>query len=229
MNADCKPDLVAAGCCGNTSMFYQLGNGDGTFQPAVLFNGGPSPHSIAVADYNRDGKPDLAMANQAGNGYVTVLLNTTPLSFVTTSATAGQIEPFAPDTIVSAYGANLAISTDPATVLPLPTSIDGTTVTITDSAGVSRLAPLFYVSPTQINYEIPAGTAPGTATVTITNKNGSSQTATIEVGSVSPGLFALNSSQLVAAWVLPVINGIQQKPPARLQVKFIGRCGGPAD
>jgi uncharacterized protein (TIGR03437 family) len=211
MNGDNKPDIVLASCCGATEMSYLLGNGDGTFQPQVLFNGGPSPYFIAVADYNGDGKPDLAIANQGGNGgYVTVLLNTTQMAaFVTKSATAGQIEPFAADSIVAAYGSNLAIGTKVATP-PLGTSLDGTTVTVTDSMGVTRPADLFYVSATQVNYEIPDGTAPGTATVTITNKSGVVQTATIQVGTVSPGLFELNAAGLVAAWVLPVVNGAQQ-------------------
>ena len=118
------------------------------------------------------------------------------------SATAGQIEPFAPDSIVSAYGANLAAGTAQAT-LPLGTTLDGATVTVTDaSAGVSRAALLFYVSPAQINWEIPDGTATGAATVTIANGNGMSQTGTIQIGAVSPGLFELNSSGLAAAWAL---------------------------
>jgi uncharacterized protein (TIGR03437 family) len=124
-------------------------------------------------------------------------------------ATAGQIEPFAAQSIVSAYGANLAASVAEAS-LPLETTLDGTSVTVTDSAGVVRLAPLFYVSPAQVNFEIPAGEAVGSATVTVTNKNGTSQVSTIQIAAVSPGLFGSNAAGLVAAWVLPVISGVQQ-------------------
>jgi uncharacterized protein (TIGR03437 family) len=134
---------------------------------------------------------------------------TTGASFVVASATAGQIEPFAANSIVSVYGANLAVGTAQAT-LPLGITLDGATVTLTDSAGVSRAALLFYVSPTQINCEIPDGTAPGAATVKIANGNGTSQTATIQIGAVSPGLFELNTAGLAAAWVLPVISGVAQ-------------------
>jgi uncharacterized protein (TIGR03437 family) len=80
----------------------------------------------------------------------------------------------------------------------------------TDSAGVARPAPLYYVAPGQINFEIPVGTAAGTATVTIQNQNGGIQSTTIQVGGVSPGIFPLNPSGLAAAWVLPVISGAQQ-------------------
>jgi len=212
---DGKPDIVIASCCGDTEMSYLLGNGDRTFQPEVYFNAGPSPYFIAAADFNGDGKTNLAIAdNGAGvSGFVTVLLNISPAPapFSVSLSTAGQVEPFAAQAIVSAYGANLSTGTAPATVLPLPTTLDGTTVTVTDSTGVSRLAPLFYVSPTQVNYEIPEGTAAGPATVTIKNQNGTTQTATIQIGNTSPGLFQLNSSGLVTAWVLPVISGTAQK------------------
>jgi uncharacterized protein (TIGR03437 family) len=124
--------------------------------------------------------------------------------------TAGQIEPFATESIVSAYGTDLASGTATATTVPLPTSLDGNTVTVTDSAGVARPAYLFYVSPLQINFEIPAGTATGTATVTFQNPNGTIQSTTIQVGSLSPGLFQQNSSGLAAALFLPVISGAQQ-------------------
>src|SRR5947207_15834869 len=40
-----------------------LGNGDGTFQVARNFRVRSEPYSVAVADFNRDGKPDLAVAN----------------------------------------------------------------------------------------------------------------------------------------------------------------------
>src|SRR5262249_15610689 len=43
-----------------------LGNGDGTFQTAVNYNTGSSPHGIAIADFNRDGVPDLAIVNECG-------------------------------------------------------------------------------------------------------------------------------------------------------------------
>jgi uncharacterized protein (TIGR03437 family) len=125
------------------------------------------------------------------------------------SATAGQIEPFAEQSIVAAYGANLAAGPATATT-PLSTSLDGTSVTVTDSAGISRPALLFYVSPGQVNYEIPEGSAPGPATVTIKSQSGTTQSVSIQIGNISPGLFQLNSSGLVAAWILPVISGVHQ-------------------
>ncbi len=69
-----------------------------------------------------------------------------------------------------------------------------------DSKGVTRLAPLFFVSDGQINYLIPVGTADGSATVTVTSGNGTVSSGVMAISSVAPGLFTANSSgQGVAA------------------------------
>jgi len=51
-----------------------FGNGDGTFQPAILYSGGYYPINVAIGDFNGDGAPDLAFGgNYSGT---TILLNT---------------------------------------------------------------------------------------------------------------------------------------------------------
>src|SRR5215469_1565652 len=50
------------------------GNGNGTFQTAVNYAAGTNPFSVAVGDFNRDGFPDLVVANR-GSSNVSVLLN----------------------------------------------------------------------------------------------------------------------------------------------------------
>jgi uncharacterized protein (TIGR03437 family) len=54
-----------------------------------------------------------------------------------------------------------SLSTNAAASIPLPGELAGTTVKVRDSAGVERSAPLFFVSPNQINYQLPPGTASG--------------------------------------------------------------------
>jgi hypothetical protein len=54
-----------------------LGNGDGTFQSPVQFRVGVSPSQLVVADFNHDGKPDIATIN-GGDSTISILLNTTP-------------------------------------------------------------------------------------------------------------------------------------------------------
>ena len=62
-----------------------------------------------------------------------------------------------------------------------------------DSAKVSRLAPLFYVSPNQINFVIPDATATGMATATIMNGDAMPPSTKVLVAVVAPGLFTANS------------------------------------
>jgi len=52
-----------------------LGNGDGTFQPPIAFRVGIGTAGLITADFNHDGKPDLATLTTAG---ISILLNTTP-------------------------------------------------------------------------------------------------------------------------------------------------------
>jgi uncharacterized protein (TIGR03437 family) len=64
---------------------------------------------------------------------------------------------------------------------------------VKDSAGVERRAPLFFVSPGQVNYLVPEGTAAGAATVAITSGDGSLAAGAVNIASVAPGLFTANA------------------------------------
>ncbi|MGH9845746.1 MAG: Kelch repeat-containing protein, partial [Blastocatellia bacterium] len=108
----------------------------------------------------------------------------------------------AADSIVAAFGQNLATATESAATLPLPTTLAGTNVRLRDSAGVERLAPLFFVSPGQINYLIPQGAANGNATVNVTRGETLVATGAVRLAPVAPGLFAANANgQGIAAAV----------------------------
>ena len=85
VNGDGKPDLVVvnanslpcniiSGCAQAGSVGVLLGNGNGTFQAAVAYDsGGNFASSVAVADVNGDGKPDLLVAN-GNSGTIGLLL-----------------------------------------------------------------------------------------------------------------------------------------------------------
>ncbi len=110
--------------------------------------------------------------------------------------------PVAAEAIVSAFGAFLATSTTVAGTTPLPTSLAGTAVNVKDAAGTERAAPLFFVSPGQVNFQVPPGTTNGAATVTITSGDSSRSTGVVTIAAVSPGLVAANADgQGVAAAV----------------------------
>jgi uncharacterized protein (TIGR03437 family) len=117
----------------------------------------------------------------------------TPSSVANVSAASFSETELASEAIAAAFGNGLAIALQTASTLPLPTSLAGTTVKLRDSANVERLAPLFFISPHQINYQIPPGTATGTAAVTITSGDGIVSVGTVEVSPVAPGLFTANA------------------------------------
>ncbi|MFN0111834.1 MAG: kelch repeat-containing protein [Blastocatellia bacterium] len=125
-----------------------------------------------------------------------------PTALTAVSAASFDGASLAPESIASAFGAKLATATQSANLAPLPTTLAGTTLRIRDNANVERLAPLFFVSPGQINFQIPAETAAGTATATLTSGDGSTAVGSIQITSVAPSLFTANSSgQGVAAAV----------------------------
>lgn len=117
----------------------------------------------------------------------------------------------APESIVAAFGVNLATGIAVGTTVPLPTNLLGTKVTVRDSAGTSRDAGLFFVAGTQINYQVPPGTVDGDATVTVTINNNVVAAGTMKVAKVSPGLFSANSSGqgIASAVLLRIRNGVQ--------------------
>jgi len=84
-NGDGKLDLATANSGSSSvpgttvSVLLNSGDGSGTFQTQVGYPVGSSPRSVAVGDFNGDGKPDLAVANDGSSSVpgatVSVLLN----------------------------------------------------------------------------------------------------------------------------------------------------------
>jgi hypothetical protein len=74
-----------------------VGNGDGTFQPAIVYVAGSEPASLTTGDFNRDGKLDLAVANVASNTMSVFLNNgtksTVPPDFLLSLALANLTVP----------------------------------------------------------------------------------------------------------------------------------------
>ncbi len=162
-------------------------NGDGTAPTGTNLS---LPTGVAV-----DSTGALFIADNA----VHRIRRTRPSANLRTVATVSaasfsQPAGVAPEEIVAGFGPGLASSVVVAPSLPLPTSLGGTTVKVRDSLNVDRLSPLFFVSPDQVNYQIPSGTAAGLATVIVTNAAGETVTGTVTVANVAPSLFTANSS-----------------------------------
>ncbi len=127
----------------------------------------------------------------------------------------------APDSIVAAYGTGFGTTIAQATQTPLPTELAGVSVKITDSAGAERLAQLFFVSPSQINFLLPAEAARGPAKLTVTSGGQVIGAGTLQVEAFAPGLFAANANGkgVAAALTLRVsADGAQT-------VQLVFQCG----
>lgn len=149
---------------------------------AVGFADAPVPREVVAADV----RALVADYSVELGGALSFLTSVSAASF-----RGGEV---AREQIVAAFGPNLAAGAAVADALPLPTDLAGTRVTVTDSAGASRVAPLFFVSPTQINYQFPAGTADGSATVTVTRGGVASSIGLVSAGAVAPALFTADAS-----------------------------------
>jgi hypothetical protein len=99
-NGDGKPDLAVANLDSDTVGVLldttPTNASSPTFAAQQTFATGSSPRSVAVADFNSDGKPDLAVANNSGAGGISVLLNTTPAN--------ASVPSFAPQQTFDAVG-----------------------------------------------------------------------------------------------------------------------------
>lgn len=104
--------------------------------------------------------------------------------------------PVAPGSIVSIFGAGLAIEKASASAVPLPTALDD--VASVTFNGVP--APLYFVSPSQINAQVPwnvlpAGTTSGTAQVVVTRAAaGSSAAQSVPISAAAAGIFTTASN-----------------------------------
>jgi len=76
-NGDGRPDLAVADDSGN-NVSILLGNAPpnaGSFQPPVIYPLGARSRGVVVSDFNRDGKPDLAVTKSDANAVATLLGN----------------------------------------------------------------------------------------------------------------------------------------------------------
>ncbi|HEX4595918.1 MAG TPA: hypothetical protein VH157_16650 [Bryobacteraceae bacterium] len=131
---------------------------------------------------------------------------------VTITSAANSSIGIAPESLATATGMSFSMQSAKAAATPWPTSLGGVTVQVTDSASMSRPAGLLFVSPTLINFQIPAGTAPGQALVRI--DNGVTQTSgTVQIQPVAPALFVINDLNIAAATAIRVIIPTHSQAP----------------
>ena len=94
-----------------------------------------------------------------------------------------------PGSIASLFGTNLAKTTATAPSTPLPTILGGAQVLVN-----SVPAPLFYVSPTQINFQMPLVSADTNAEIVVVSDGVRGLPASVRTTSAAPGIFTAAGS-----------------------------------
>ena len=150
---------------------------------------------------------DFTMAVLTNSGLYTSTPNTISdaTGLLSTVSSAGYFPRVAAGSFAVAFGTNLTSATLVATQ-PLPTSLGGVTVQITDSGGNTQGAQIYYVTPSAVCFLVPPGTASGIATVAIASSTGSF-TGGAQIDSVAPGVYTANASGSGVAAALAAIYG----------------------
>ncbi len=219
-----NPAVVAAGSAGFTLMVTGTNFISGTTaringsnRATTVLSSTKLTATILAGDIAGAGDIQITAFNPAPGGGISnsVALKVAPkvtvgnaASFVTTQ--------IAPDSIVAGFGTGMATGTQVASAVPLPTNLLGTTVKVTDSAGTTRDASLFFVSALQINFHVPPGTVDGLATVITSINNNIVGAGPMNITRVAPGLISANSDAagVAAGFVVRVAgNGAQTLEP----------------
>jgi uncharacterized protein (TIGR03437 family) len=141
--------------------------------------------NTVMAQYNGDNAHYGATAES-------VVIETTPSNgfpSVQSVANSGSFtQSFAPGGILSIFGTSLAPATASASSIPLPTMLAGLTVTIN-----GYTAPLYYVSPTQLNLQIPYEVTPAAAVTLHISNNGEGAFDSFPVSAAAPAIFTTNA------------------------------------
>jgi len=184
------------------STTYVISGGGGM----VLEDVGSLPQcalSVAAFNYLRvdiDGSQlSFSAIGLGGNVIDTVTLNPPPVVAANGVLSIGDFTPaVAAGSLASIFGQNLAIRSSSSSAFPLPTQLGGVTVT---ANGLP--VPLLYVSPTQLNVQIPYAVA-GQVTIRVATANGSISTV-IPVMPVAPSILAVTAQNAVCSATNPAL------------------------
>ncbi len=132
--------------------------------------------------------PQGAAVNGAGMDVQLHRWGMTRENFITVGAGAGSIE--IPQGGIAIGYAEITDHPEAANESPLPTTLGGVRVRITDAAGVERWAPLFYAGIGSVNFLIDPETAVGTARLELVRTDGRpTMEGSVIVSRIAPGFF----------------------------------------
>ncbi|MGH9723300.1 MAG: putative Ig domain-containing protein, partial [Bryobacteraceae bacterium] len=188
----------------NSQVTLNFSNGD----PAIPI---PRPSNLAQAVYTATWTPkrtDVQVTVTATATHATLTLGTAELTGAVTpaqtpilgrNATLNNLHPqagapLAPGTVVQLFGTDLAPSIGGPSTVPLPTTFNGTRIIVGGAE-----APLFYLSPGQLNAQLPNELEAGKEySILVAAGNGFSQPDTIVTAAAQPGVAAFSNGVLIA-------------------------------
>jgi uncharacterized protein (TIGR03437 family) len=186
-DGDGKVDLVVANPKG---VGVLSGNGDGTFQSPVYY-GSPS-NVVLVADFNRDGRSDLAIANTGSSGFSILLGAAAPIALSGVANAASRIvgAPLSPGSLAVVYGTFAADTSG-----------------LTAQFGNGLTAPVLAVSSGQATIQVPWElSGQSQATLSMTLRGQTSNGVVVNLSSFAPGIFTVNGSGTGQAAIYDSLN-----------------------
>lgn len=206
---------------GNSIQVFR-GRGDGSLGLPVDYVAGWQAAGDTAGDLDGDGRPELIAVNFRMNA-VTLLMPRVqggPILNRAVSAAGGRAI-VAPESLATLY-LTTGVAAVASASAPYPEQMGGISLAVRDSAGVSRPAPILFVSPTQVNFQVPAGTAAGEASLVVTSDRGSSTAGGMEVAAAAPGLFLISEANST-----PAALGIRVGADGRQSPVSLFNCFGP--
>ncbi len=192
-----SPVVSANGAANGIVWAFELGTGKGMLHAFDAADLSKELFHDAPGSYVQFGVPTVA----DGKVYVGTLdtlvaygLLAPPPGSIGGVVNAASFEPsIAPGSLISVFGANLARTTMAAQQIPLPVSLADTTVTINGAR-----APLLYVSPGQINAQVPDQTPAGAASLTVSVSGAATPSVSFPIVPVAPEIFVATATRVLA-------------------------------
>jgi len=194
------------------------GTADFTYYDSYTLNGDGSSDDYDFSQHyfsSSDGSIRIGYGNSAGLLSLNVALQApswatqsgsgvylSPIGMVNAASNSPFTSHLSPGEFLTLYGSNLAPSDASAPSLPLPTNLNGVTVTIN-----GEQAPILFVSPGQINVVVPFDVTQAVADIQVSNNGTNSNTVTQFVGNTSAGIFTIPAGGIYDAAALDVTAG----------------------
>jgi uncharacterized protein (TIGR03437 family) len=184
---------------GSGTVYITTGGGGGDLHPvgsSPLLAVGKSEHHYLRCEV-RDSGLRITSIGIGGNEIDQVTLAPAPAISKGAVVNAASFTPeLAPGSLISIFGSNLAFERLQASSMPLPAEMSGTSVSLNGA----RL-PLLFVSPDQVNAQLPYG-ALGPANLRVTTPGGSAETSVV-VSEVAPAVLMVSGG---GVWVPALVR-----------------------